>query len=136
MLQSKLIRMLKSFNESEVSRIKHFLKSPLFNDGSRPQKVQALMEHLETVEVDEARRAAGPLRLPVQWVNRPHQNFRGFAGTIASGVVRSGDRLRVLPSGKESRVARIVTQGGDLEEAEREAARAELSGWRSAAPCW
>ncbi|WP_119293185.1 sulfate adenylyltransferase subunit CysN [Azohydromonas sediminis] len=73
-----------------------------------------LMAYLETVEVDEARQQAGPLRLPVQWVNRPNLDFRGFAGTIASGVVKPGDRIRVLPSGRESRVARIVTASGDL----------------------
>jgi bifunctional enzyme CysN/CysC len=66
-----------------------------------------LMHHLETVQIDDRRQNA-PFRLPVQWVNRPDQNFRGFAGTIASGTIHRGDRLRVLPSGKESRVARIV----------------------------
>ena len=70
-----------------------------------------LMGHLETVQIDDHRQLA-PFRLPVQWVNRPDQSFRGFSGTIASGTVRRGDRLRVLPSGKESRVARIV--GTDL----------------------
>ncbi len=75
-----------------------------------------LMGHLETVQIDDHRQLA-PFRLPVQWVNRPNQTFRGFAGTIASGAVHPGDRLRVLPSGKESRVARIVTQAGDLDEA-------------------
>jgi bifunctional enzyme CysN/CysC len=75
-----------------------------------------LMGHLETVRIDDERQAA-PFRLPVQWVNRPNQDFRGFAGTIASGVVRPGDRLRVLPSGKESKVARIVAFDGDLAEA-------------------
>jgi bifunctional enzyme CysN/CysC len=75
-----------------------------------------LLEHLETVEVD-ATLASRPFRLPVQWVNRPHADFRGFAGLIASGSVRRGERLRVLPSGRESRVARIVTADGDLEAA-------------------
>jgi bifunctional enzyme CysN/CysC len=75
-----------------------------------------LMGHLETVQIDDHRQIA-PFRLPVQWVNRPSQEFRGFAGTIASGAVRPGDRLRVLPSGKESTVARIVTKDGDLDEA-------------------
>ena len=75
-----------------------------------------LMGHLETVQIDDQSQAA-PFRLPVQWVNRPSQEFRGFAGLIASGVVRPGDRLRVLPSGKESKVARIVTFDGDLQEA-------------------
>jgi bifunctional enzyme CysN/CysC len=75
-----------------------------------------LLEHLETVEVDAAL-ADRPFRLPVQWVNRPNAEFRGFAGLIAGGSVHRGDRLRVLPSGRESRVARIVTADGDLESA-------------------
>ncbi len=70
-----------------------------------------LMQHLETVQIDDHSQTA-PFRLPVQWVNRPNQHFRGFAGLIASGSVRVGDRLRVLPSGKESKVARIVGTGG------------------------
>jgi bifunctional enzyme CysN/CysC len=74
----------------------------------------ALMPWLEAVEVDEFRMQAAPFRLPVQWVNRPNQEFRGFAGTIAAGTVKPGDRVRVLPSGRESTVARIVTYGGDL----------------------
>jgi bifunctional enzyme CysN/CysC len=74
-----------------------------------------LMEHLETVEIDETRLQAGPFRLPVQWVNRPNLDFRGFAGEIASGSIRPGERVRILPSGRESRVARIVTKDGDLE---------------------
>ncbi len=75
-----------------------------------------LIEHLESVEVP-AEGAGAALRLPVQWVNRPNADFRGFAGQIVSGGVRRGDRIRVLPSGRESRVARIVTAGGDLEAA-------------------
>ncbi len=77
----------------------------------------ALMEFLETVEIDDTRLQRSPFRLPVQWVNRPNLDFRGFAGQIAGGVVRPGDRVRVLPSGKESTVARIVTADGDLPEA-------------------
>ena len=77
----------------------------------------ALVEHLETVEVDSAADQARPFRLPVQWVNRPNLDFRGFAGLIASGTVRPGDAVRVLPSGKTSTVARIVTLDGDLDEA-------------------
>ncbi|MGA0707950.1 MAG: sulfate adenylyltransferase subunit CysN [Steroidobacteraceae bacterium] len=75
-----------------------------------------LMQHLESVQV-ERNLAGRPFRLPVQWVNRPNQDFRGFAGTIASGRVRQGDAVRVLPSGRQSTVARIVTLDGDLEEA-------------------
>jgi sulfate adenylyltransferase subunit 1 len=58
-----------------------------------------------------------PLRMPVQWVNRPHLDFRGFCGTIAAGTVRPGDQVQVASSGKVSRVARIVTMNGDLPEA-------------------
>ncbi|MBK7592806.1 MAG: sulfate adenylyltransferase subunit CysN [Betaproteobacteria bacterium] len=75
-----------------------------------------LMEHLETVPVDDDLQAR-PFRLPVQWVNRPNSDFRGFAGTIVSGVVKPGDSIKVLPSGRESRVLRIVTADGDLKEA-------------------
>jgi bifunctional enzyme CysN/CysC len=76
-----------------------------------------LMEHLETVEIDEVRLRHSPFRMPVQWVNRPNLDFRGFAGQIASGTVKPGDRVRVAPSGRVSRVARIVTKDGDLLEA-------------------
>ena len=76
-----------------------------------------LMQFLETVEIDEADHEKAAFRLPVQWVNRPNLDFRGFAGTIASGKVKPGDRIRVQPSGRESTVARIVSMGGDLSEA-------------------
>ena len=76
-----------------------------------------LMGFLETVEVDATRAQQNPLRLSVQWVNRPDLDFRGFAGTIASGSIQPGDRIRVQPSGKESTVARVVTADGDLDQA-------------------
>ncbi|NMF90387.1 sulfate adenylyltransferase subunit CysN [Aromatoleum petrolei] len=76
-----------------------------------------LMGYLETVEVDDERLQKQPFRLPVQWVNRPNLDFRGFAGTIAGGIVKPGDRIRVQPSGKESTIARIVTRDGDVEQA-------------------
>ena len=76
----------------------------------------ALMDYLENVEIEEQARQR-PLRLPVQWVNRPNLDFRGFAGTLASGIVRQGERIRVLPSGRESTVTRIVTMDGDLDHA-------------------
>ena len=79
-------------------------------------KGPTLMEYLETVEIEDDLQAK-PFRLPVQWVNRPNQDFRGFAGTIASGAIRVGDAVRVLPSGQQSKVARIVTYDGDLEQA-------------------
>jgi bifunctional enzyme CysN/CysC len=77
----------------------------------------ALMEFLETCEVDETRLQALPMRLPVQWVNRPNLDFRGFCGLLASGKLRPGDRVRVQPSGRESRVARIVALEGNLSQA-------------------
>ncbi len=75
-----------------------------------------LMAHLETVPVGEDQ-SGQPFRMPVQWVSRPNQNFRGFAGTIASGTVMPGDQLKVLPSGRQSKVTRIVTADGDLQKA-------------------
>ena len=77
----------------------------------------SLIEHLETVDLGLDERASAPFRLPVQWVNRPNLDFRGFAGMIAAGTVRPGDAVRVIPSGKTSTVARIVTFDGDLEQA-------------------
>ena len=76
-----------------------------------------LMGFLESVEIDEERLQKQPFRMPVQWVNRPNLDFRGFSGQIASGVIKPGMPLRVLPSGKESSIARIVTKDGDLEQA-------------------
>ena len=75
-----------------------------------------LVEHLETVQVDDDR-ADGPFRMPVQWVNRPDLDFRGFAGPVVGGRVRPGDRVRVVPSGHDTEVTRIVTADGDLDEA-------------------
>ncbi|WP_232628542.1 sulfate adenylyltransferase subunit CysN [Methylobacterium sp. Leaf118] len=75
-----------------------------------------LLRHLEEVPVKPEERAAA-FRLPVQWVNRPNSDFRGFAGLIASGSVAPGDAVTVAPSGRRSTVARIVTADGDLERA-------------------
>jgi bifunctional enzyme CysN/CysC len=85
-------------------------------------KGAALLDYLETVDVSAGSAADGPFRLPVQWVNRPNLDFRGFAGTIVSGVIRKGDEIVAQPSGRRSRVARIVTQDGDLDEAGAEQA--------------
>jgi bifunctional enzyme CysN/CysC len=79
----------------------------------------SLIEHLETVPVG-GEGEARPFRMPVQWVNRPNLDFRGFAGTIASGSVKPGDAVRILPSGRTSHVARIVTYDGDLAQAGRD----------------
>ncbi len=77
----------------------------------------ALINHLETVSLERGAQQAAPLRLPVQWVNRPNLDFRGFAGQISSGIVRPGDAVRVLPSGRTTTVARVVAAGGDLDQA-------------------
>ena len=76
-----------------------------------------LLEHLDTVPIDATADAQKALRMPVQWVNRPDQNFRGFSGQVASGSLRPGAEVRVLPSGRMTRVDRIVTLDGDLDEA-------------------
>jgi bifunctional enzyme CysN/CysC len=76
-----------------------------------------LLSLLETVEVDVDADKAKPFRMPVQWVNRPNLDFRGFAGAVAGGTVRPGEAVRILPSGQTTRIARIVTFDGDLDEA-------------------
>jgi bifunctional enzyme CysN/CysC len=76
-----------------------------------------LMHLLDNVEIDETRVRELPLRLPVQWVNRPNQDFRGFAGTIVGGRIRKGQAVRAQPSGRASHISRIVTFDGDLDEA-------------------
>jgi bifunctional enzyme CysN/CysC len=75
-----------------------------------------LIEHLETVDV-ASDTAEKPFRFPVQWVNRPNLDFRGFSGAVASGTVRPGDPVTVAASGRQTKVARIVTYDGDLDEA-------------------
>ena len=87
-------------------------------DGSRYMpwyEGPSLLGYLEGVDV-EAEETSLPFRMPVQWVNRPDLDFRGYAGRIAGGIVRSGDDVRVLPSGKQSKIARIVTMDSDLDE--------------------
>ena len=86
-------------------------------------KGPALLAHLETVDVDTAL-ADKPFRLPVQWVNRPNLDFRGFSGTIAGGRVKPGDAIAVAKSGRTTKVTRIVTMDGDLD---RSASRATPS---------
>ena len=76
----------------------------------------SFLEHLETVDIASDLETA-PFRLSVQWVNRPDLDFRGYSGTIGAGTVRPGDEVVVLPSGRRSRVERIVTQEGDLDAA-------------------
>jgi bifunctional enzyme CysN/CysC len=76
-----------------------------------------LIEHLESVELDLTLDQTKPFRMPVQWVNRPDLDFRGFSGLISAGSVKPGDAVRVLPSGKTSTVTKIVTLDGELDEA-------------------
>lgn len=88
-------------------------------DGSRFMpwyERPSLLGYLEGVDV-EAEETSLPFRMPVQWVNRPDLDFRGYAGRIAGGIIRPGDDIRVLPSGKQSKIARIVTMDSDLDEA-------------------
>ncbi len=76
----------------------------------------ALLNHLESVDVDTALEK-GPFRLPVQWVNRPNLDFRGFSGTVVGGRIKPGDTVAVAKSGRTTKVARIVTMDGDMKEA-------------------
>lgn len=76
----------------------------------------SLMQHLEDVPIDEVDQAL-PFRLPVQWVNRPNLDFRGFCGQIAGGTIKKGDKIKVMPSAKASTVKSIVTMDGELDEA-------------------
>ena len=111
---------------SEIG-ITHFTAIPIsgfkgdnitaLSDNTPWFKGPALIEHLENVEIGSAADEAKPFRLPVQWVNRPNLDFRGFSGQIASGVVKPGDAVRILPSGKTTTVSRIVTLDRDLDEA-------------------
>jgi bifunctional enzyme CysN/CysC len=80
-----------------------------------------LMERLDSADVEGARRS-GPFRMPVQWVNRPSPDFRGYSGTVVGGTVSRGDAVRLLPSGFESTVDRIVTFDGDVDRAVSEQA--------------
>jgi len=75
-----------------------------------------LLDYLERIEVGEDRRGA-PFRLPVQWVNRPHLDFRGFAGSIVSGAIRKGDEIVVASSGRSSKVTRILSGDDDVASA-------------------
>ena len=76
-----------------------------------------LIQHLETVEVDANTAGEKPFRMPVQWVNRPNLDFRGFSGLISSGKIRPGDNVRIVPSGRNTTIKSIVTQDSTLSEA-------------------
>ena len=77
----------------------------------------SLIEHLETVELANTRAQERAFRMPVQWVNRPNLDFRGFAGMVSDGTVKPGDAVRIVPSGKTSKVKSVVTFDGELAEA-------------------
>ncbi|HEX7710282.1 MAG TPA: sulfate adenylyltransferase subunit CysN [Sphingomonadaceae bacterium] len=77
----------------------------------------SLIEHLETVDVADAAAQARNFRMPVQWVNRPNLDFRGFSGLIASGEIAPGDEVRIVPSGKTSKIKSVVTMNGELDRA-------------------
>ncbi len=75
-----------------------------------------LLDYLEAVDVEDDR-AAKPFRMPVQWVNRPNSDFRGFSGSVVSGSVRPGDEVAVLPSGRATRVKQVIGAGGEIDSA-------------------
>ncbi len=77
----------------------------------------SLIDHLETIEIANVAAQEKPFRMPVQWVNRPNLDFRGFSGLIGSGTVKRGDAVRIVPSGKTSTIKTIVTYDGELDEA-------------------
>ena len=77
----------------------------------------SLMQYLESVPVQSSTDQTKPLRMPIQWVNRPNLDFRGFAGTIASGVLKTGDSIQAQPSGKKSTVTQILAPEGSCQEA-------------------
>jgi bifunctional enzyme CysN/CysC len=91
------------------------------SERSNWYKGKTLLQYLEEVDVEKTSLEA-PFRLPVQWVNRPNLDFRGFCGTIASGVVNVGDEIIVIPSGKRSRVKEIVTYDGNKKTAREDMA--------------
>jgi len=93
----------------------------LASEKSEWYKGPTLLEYLEVVDVDNAALDA-PFRLPVQWVNRPNLDFRGFSGTVASGTVEVGDEIIVIPSGKRSTVKEIVTYDGNRDIAREDMA--------------
>ena len=126
--QAKYEAIVQTYGEFAQSiGIDHFVPMPIsgFKGDNITQRSAStpwyagptLMEHLETVEVDQVSDQDKPFHLPVQWVNRPNLDFRGFCGLIASGQIQPGAKVRVLPSGKTSTVARIVTMDGDLDQA-------------------
>ncbi len=107
---------IESFTAMPISGFKGDNVTAAPSDNTPWYEGPSLVDHLESVEVRSSVDRDKPFRMPVQWVNRPDLDFRGFAGLIATGAVKPGDRVRVLPSGKTSAVKSIVTMDGELDE--------------------
>ena len=124
-IYEKIVEDFNSFSEKiDLDNITSIPMSALVGDNVTEPSANmpwyhgtTLLSFLETVPIEQEVAIKKPFRLPVQWVNRPSIDFRGYAGTIASGSIKPGDAIRVQPSGKTSSVERIVTQDGDLEMA-------------------
>ena len=124
---NKIVEEFNEFYESDQIEIENVTAIPLSalngdNITTRGTNMpwyhgSTLLSLLETMKVDQEIAINKPFRLPVQWVNRPNLDFRGYAGTIASGTIKPGDPIRVQPSGKTSSIDRIVTKEGDLDQA-------------------
>ena len=121
-IEAEFTALAKSFAFTSVVSIP--VSARLGDNVARPSRQMpwyagpTLLDHLETVDANGGTgKPAMPLRFPVQWINRPHADFRGFAGTVASGRAAVGDRVVVARSGMVSTVARIVSFDGDLREA-------------------
>ncbi|WP_420140217.1 sulfate adenylyltransferase subunit CysN [Sphingomonas sp.] len=106
---------IKSFTAMPISGFKGDNIS-LRSDRTPWYSGPTLIDHLETVAIDADADRAKPFRMPVQWVNRPNLDFRGFSGLISDGTIRPGDAVRILPSARQSTVTRVVTMDGDLDE--------------------
>ncbi|MEH6789176.1 sulfate adenylyltransferase subunit CysN [Parasphingorhabdus sp.] len=108
---------IKSFTAIPISGFRgdNITTAPSANTGW--YEGPALIAHLENIEIAATAAQDRPFRMPVQWVNRPNLDFRGFSGLVAGGSVKPGDPVRIVPSGKNSRVKDIVTLDGKLDEA-------------------
>jgi len=126
--QDKFNEIVSDYREfADTIGIEHFTAIPIsgfkgdnitcVSENTAWYKGTALLPHLETVSLEDSTEKTEPFRMPVQWVNRPHPDFRGFSGQIVSGTVRPGDEVRVLPSGKTSTIDKIVTFDGNCDMA-------------------
>jgi len=119
---NKIVEEYKKFcNKAEIEMITAIPVSALVGDNILERSTNmpwyhgtTLLSCLETLDLDNEMAKEKPFRMPVQWVNRPNMDFRGYAGTLSSGSVKPGDPVRIQPSGKSATVERIVTHDGDL----------------------